>query len=185
MLRSSRSSGVRFLVGLAIGGIAAGIVLAVPTYLVGVLVQAAVPMQARLWLLASVCALFGVADLANRTPHLWRQVPQRLVHVLPSGTLGMVWGFDLGLLFTTQKVVSLIWVAIAAVVLLGPALAVGVLAGTAMMVSLAIAVWSITGKIGARPMTQLVKQWQKQVRRASGVAMLLLFLVTVVQAWQP
>jgi len=28
------------------------------------------------------------------------------------GKLGVVWGFDLGLLFTTQKVVSLIWVAI-------------------------------------------------------------------------
>jgi hypothetical protein len=184
MIRSSRSRAARFLVGLTAGGLAGGVVLAVPVYFVGALVQAAVPMQGRLWLLAGTCALFGIADLTNRTPHVWRQVPQRLIHVLPPGTLGVVWGFDLGLLFTTQKVVSLIWLTIAATVLLDPALAIGVLIGTAMVGSLAIAAWSIGGKIRAQSMVQW-RQWQLRARRASGITMLTLFVFTVMQAWQP
>src|SRR3954471_20098644 len=111
-----RARGVRFLVGLAVGGAAGGAVLAVPVYLLGRLLEP-LPAWVRLGLLAAVCCLLAVADFAQRTPHVWRQVPQGLVNKLPSGSLGLAWGFDLGLLFTTQKTTSLVWVTLAALIL--------------------------------------------------------------------
>src|SRR5215212_10467653 len=108
MLRRSRSAATRFLIGLAIGGVAAGLLLALPTYVLGSVVRGLLPEQGRLMVLAAVCGLFALADLASRTPHVWRQVPQRLQDVLPPGALGAAWGFDLGLLVTTQKTTSLL-----------------------------------------------------------------------------
>lgn len=70
-------------------------------------------------ILISLAAL----DIANRTPHVWRQVPQRLVRELPAGLLGLVWGADLGTLVSTQKTTSLIWGSLAARVLLDPSTA--------------------------------------------------------------
>ena len=101
MLRRSRTAAARFLAGLAIGGVAAGLLLAVPTYLLGAVVRGLLPEPARLVVLAAVCGLFALADLALPTPQVWRQVPQRLQDVLPPGALGAAWGFDLGLLVTT------------------------------------------------------------------------------------
>jgi len=184
MLRGSRSAGARFLIGLAAGGIAAGTLLAVPVYLLGSVLQATVPLPVRLLLLALACAVFGLADLDDLTPHVRRQVPQGLVRTLPPGTLGLVWGFDLGLLFTTQKVVSLIWVALAAVVLLDPAVGAGILAGMALIAGVAVAVWSMVGRVRTDPVTRWERRWKRQVRQASGVTMLVLSALTIVQAWQ-
>src|SRR5262245_38308325 len=123
MLHYKRWHGARFLVALAVGGMLAGLVLSVPVYLVGELLDRLVPLPVRLLALAVLGAALALADLRNRTPHIWRQVPQRLANRLPPGTLGLVWGFDLGLLFTTQKTVSLLWLSIGALLLLHPAAA--------------------------------------------------------------
>lgn len=182
MLRSSRRSGLRFLVGLGAGGVVAGALLSVVTYLFGELLRVALPPQPRLWLLASACALLGLADLANRTPHAWRQVPQSLVRALPPGRLGLVWGFDLGLLFTTQKVVSLIWAAMAAVVLVRPAAAGGVLMTVSVLAGLTIAAWSFSKRAGARSQGRRNAQWVRHIRQASGLTLLAMSLLVILQA---
>lgn len=184
MLRSHREGAIRFLLGLFVGGIVGGAVLAIPVYLVGTAVQQGLPEQWRLWLLAAVTAGFGVADLANRTPHVWRQVPQRFIHALPPGKLGLAWGADLALLVTTQKVVSFLWVTVAAVILLQPATAVPVLLLIAVLASLPIAVWSLHGV----RLRDSIGPWDRvglpRTRLASGVIILALSLITAVDAWQ-
>jgi hypothetical protein len=120
MLHDHPSRGMRFATGLLVGLVAGSLLLAVAAYWMGLLARALISHELRVVLLACVCLLLGVLDLTNRTPQLWRQVPQRLVWRLPPGVLGTTWGFDLGLLFTTQKVASLLWAALAAVVLLEP-----------------------------------------------------------------
>jgi|SRR5579859_1141685 len=182
MLHSRRGAGARLLIGLLLGEIAGGLVLALPAFLLGEGLRAALGLQARLWLVAAVCLLFGVADLADRTPHVWRQVPQDLIGKLPPGSLGLVWGLDLGLLFTTQKAVSLIWVAMAATVLLDPPLAAAVVVGTAIVAGTAVMAYSLWWRPGAGHLSS----WRlraRQVRHGSGVAILVLFALTAVQAW--
>jgi hypothetical protein len=184
MLRYNRRGGVRFLVGLVVGGAVAGTLLAVPAYLLGSLLRAVLSLPARLWLLAALCVLLGAADLMNRTPHVWRQVPQQMVHTLSPGALGAVWGFDLGLLFTTQKVVSLIWVALAATMLLDPPAAAGVLASIAVLASLSVAGLSAVQGMAKFGSGRGVRQWVRRIRRMSGVALMILFILTSLQAWQ-
>lgn len=182
MLRSRRGAGTRLLTGLLVGEIAAGLLLAVPAILAGEGLHTLVGLQVRLWAVAAVCAFFGVADLMNRTPQVWRQVPEDLIDRLPPGSLGLAWGFDLGLLFTTQKAVSLIWVAIAATVLLAPALAAAVIVGTAVAASMAVMAFSLWWRPGAGHPAAWGRR-ARQVRRASGLAILILFVLTAVQAW--
>ena len=182
MLRSSRATGARFLAGLLVGEIAAGVLLAVPAFLLGEGLRIILAPQARLWAVAAICVVFGLADLANRTPRVGRQVPEELIRRLPPGSLGLAWGFDLGLLFTTQKAVSLIWVAIAAAILLDPPVAAVLIVGIAVVASMtvmAISIWR-------RPGVDRLSGWRLRVRLArqgSGAAILGLFVLTAVQAW--
>ncbi|MBC6460710.1 hypothetical protein [Actinomadura sp. HBU206391] len=184
MLRHSRQSGIRFLTGLAAGGVLAGIMLAVPAYVLGSLLESVLPETARLWLVAAVCAVFGAADLMNRTPHVWRQVPQHLVQRLSPGTLGVTWGFDLGLLVTTQKVVSLIWVAVVAVVLLEPTVAAALLVGVAVLSNVAVTAWSMSAPTSDLRVSRRERKWVTATRRTSGGTLLILFLLTAAQAAQ-
>jgi hypothetical protein len=184
MLRSHRDGAIRFLLGLLVGGTIGAAVLAIPVYLLGTAAEQALPEQWRLWLLAAVTAGFGLADLTNRTPHVWRQVPQRFIHMMPPGKLGLAWGADLALLVTTQKVVSFLWVTMAAVILLQPAMAVPVLLLVAVLASLPIAAWSLHGvrlRDGIGPWDRL---GLPRTRMASGVIMLALSFATAVEAWQ-
>jgi hypothetical protein len=180
MLASDRRAALRFLAGLLVGETAAGVLLAIPAYLFSEAARALIPLAGRLWALAAVCAVFAMADLANRTPRLPRQVPQALIYRLPPGTLGVAWGFDLGLLFTTRKTVSLIWVAIAAGVLLDPALAAGIATGAAMLAGLAIVAGSMSYRPGvrSRPGATL-----RIARQASGAVILASSFLTAAQAW--
>jgi hypothetical protein len=175
LLRYSRARGTRFLTGLAVGGTAGGLLLAVPVYLIGTL-AGHLPFAVRVGLLALVCAALGVADLLGRTPHVWRQVPQALVRTLPPGALGLAWGFDLGLLFTTQKTTSLIWGSLAAIVLLRPGLAAPVLPGIALVAALSMAVLSIGG---FEPEAKRSRRWIRSARRGSGLVMLAALLAAV------
>lgn len=171
MLQRSRVRAARFLTGLAVGGVGAGLVLAVPVYLAGQLAGRLLPVPARAGLVAGLCLAFGLADLFGRTPHVWRQVPQQFIRRLPPGTLGLTWGFDLGLLVTTQKTSSLLWLSIAAVALLDPALAPAALAGFSLVATAAVVVLSVTtwkavweGKLGWA--------WIRRTRRVTGATML-------------
>jgi hypothetical protein len=84
---------------------------------------------------SALLVLFGVADLTDHTPQSPRQVPQRLAGDLnhQPGRLGFIWAVDLGLLVTTQKTTSLLWIGLTGAVLLGPSALViptlGVIAG--------------------------------------------------------
>ena len=181
MLRNRQGAGVRFLGGLLVGELAAGILLAVPAFLVGKALSVVLSLQARLCAVAVICVLFGIADLAGRTPRVSRQVPEDLIGKLPPGSLGLAWGFDLGLLFTTQKAVSLIWVAIAATVLLDPPLAAALIMGIAVTASMAVAAFSWWWPGGGRPAIWALRV--RQARYGSGVVILVLFIFTAVQAW--
>jgi hypothetical protein len=171
MLRDRRGAGVSFLTGLTAGHLAAGAIITVLAYLAGEAAEVALPLRTRLWALAIACVLFGAADLANRTPHPWRQVPQIRLHQLRPGPLGVVWGFDLGLLVTTQKVHSLIWAALAAGVLLAPVDAAGIVAVVSGMAVLAVIALSAAPSSGTR-------RWY-----LSGGVLMVLSVLTAVQAW--
>ncbi|MES9542603.1 hypothetical protein [Actinomadura sp. NPDC000600] len=173
MLRRSRRRGAKFLAGLAVGGALAGLMLAVPAYVLGVLLRSVLPEPVRVWLVVAAAVAFAVADMLNRTPHVWRQVPQELVHRLPPGTLGVTWGFDLGLLFTTQKTTSLIWAAMGAVVLLRPDVGAALLVALSLIVSVAVTAWSMSDRAMGLLGSGKDHRWARTLRRASGAGLLL------------
>jgi len=183
MLRRSTAQGTRFLFGLLVGELLASSLLAVAAYLVGTVVAFVAPLPIREVLTAVIVLGLGVADLINRTPHIWRQVPQGYVRTMPPGRLGLVWGFDLGLLFTTQKSTSLTWVALAAVTLLAPS-ASWVVLGTMAIVGIATVTvrsvrWSRRPPALAGDMSQ---PWFAVMRKVAGVGLLALAVVTAVGA---
>lgn len=184
MLRRSKVQGARFLTGLLIGGLTASGLLATLVFGLGSAVGAVVPRPGRIAMLAAVLAVLGIADLANRTPHVWRQVPQALVRSLPPGRLGLVWGFDLSLLFTTQKSTSLVWATLAGVVLTEPstswlALAVLTAVGVATITVRSI-VFSLAGPSG---LGDRQRPWFAKMRAAAGIALIVLAVVVAIGAW--
>ena len=183
LMRRRPADGARFLIGLALGGVLSGLLVALLLYVVGRGVHAALPETPRALALATVALGFGIADLAGRTPHVWRQVPQVLVHRLAPGFRGVVWGFDLGLLVTTQKAVSLVWVAIAAVVLLDPWMAAPVMIGMALLSNLGVVLWSLRFTPAMTDMgTRRERLWLRSIRALSGTALVALAAATIVQA---
>jgi hypothetical protein len=183
MLRESRRDGIRFLLGLSAGAVAGGLMISLVALVAGTLATSAVGTQPRLLLLAALCVAMGAADLTNRTPHVWRQVPQALARALPPGSLGTTWGFDIGLLFTTQKVASLIWAALAAAVLIEPIAAPVLLVGVAILMSGTIAVRSTIDDGGVLAHgSRRDRQWTRSLRAASGAGLLVLAATTAIQA---
>ncbi|MEU4645721.1 hypothetical protein [Micromonospora sp. NPDC023814] len=158
--------------------------LSVLLYLVGSVLEKLVVEEWRFVVVVAFTVLFGILDLFNRTPHIWRQVPQRLVRTLPAGTLGVVWGIDLGLLFTTQKTTSLVWLAAIGVVFLAPGSAPLVLVGMAVTVTLLVTLWSLT-RAAAEIEGRSDRVWVSRARRASGAMMLLLAAALAVGAVHP
>ncbi|MCP9983489.1 hypothetical protein [Actinomadura madurae] len=183
MMRRRPADGARFLAGLAAGGVLSGLLVALLLYVAGRGLHAALPETPRTLALAAVALGFGIADLAGRTPHAWRQVPQVLVHRLRPGFLGVVWGFDLGLLVTTQKAASLVWAGVAAVVLLDPRAAAPVMVGLALLSNLSVALASVRFTPALIDMgTRRERLWLRSVRALSGTALVTLAAVTAVQA---
>ena len=111
--RDDRRQGRRFLVGFVTGSVAATVILSLPLLLLTGLAAAIDPIVRQMALIVLLLGL-GAADLLNRTPHIWRQVPQRFAYTLAPGRLGFVWALDLGLLVTTQKTTSLLWIGLGA-----------------------------------------------------------------------
>jgi hypothetical protein len=182
MLRQSRSEGIRFLVGLAVGNVIGAVLLALPVYLVGMLVHV-VPRPVSLAMFVAACVGLGVADLRRRTPHVWRQVPQWLWHRLSPGWLGVAWGIDLGLLVTTQKTTSLIWVSLVAVVFLQPSAAVVVLPAIAVVASLVAVAGTLIPGAEGRTGVRWSGPWVVKARRGSGLIILLVAVAAAAQAW--
>jgi hypothetical protein len=120
MVRVDRRAAARFLAGLLIGGVAGSVLLAVPVYVLGQFVGVVAGEEVRWALFGAVVVGFALIDLAQRTPHVQRQVPQRLVRSVKPGRLGLVWGVDLATLFSTQKTTSLPWAMLAGLVLVAP-----------------------------------------------------------------
>lgn len=131
-----RHGGLRFIAGLLIGESASSLVVAAVVFTLGQFVRHQVAAFSAVGL-AAVITVLGVSDLLGRTPQLSRQVPQRLIHRLPAGRLGLVWGLDLGLLVTTRKTTSLTWIVLL-IALVRPAPSMFVVPATMALVSVAI-----------------------------------------------
>lgn len=183
MLRQRPADGVRFLLGLTAGALVAALVVSILAYVAGSAAVLVVPEEGRTLALATVCAGLGTADLLDRTPHVWRQVPQSLIRVLPAGRLGTVWGFDIGLLFTTQKVTSLMWAALLAAMLLRPTSAPALLVAMACVMCVTFAVRSITGADGvAGHGSERDRRRSRLIREASGAMLLGTCILLLTQA---
>jgi hypothetical protein len=110
---------------------------------------------------------------------------------LPSGTLGLVWGLDLGLLFSTQKATSLIWIAVIAALILAPSSSVIVLVGIALTLVTVIAIGSLglNGRLLVVLKSRLLAAGGHNrlialARRTSGVVILCLVAALVLQGIQ-
>jgi hypothetical protein len=176
IMRRDRRAGWRFVAGFGVGLVVAAGLLAGPLLLVSAAVRP-VPQPVRAVVLLVLVALLAIADLLNRTPHVWRQVPQRLARDLDHqpGRLGLIWAIDLGLLVTTQKTTSLLWIALAGAVLLGTPATIGLtLAVIAAGYWLATTVLVVTGDAFITEPYRLRRfgGWAGTVRRVAGAATL-------------
>lgn len=184
MLRRSKAQGARFLSGLMVGELVSSALMATMLYVLGTLVSLVTPRSVREVATAVIVLVLGIADLRDRTPHIWRQVPQRYVRTLPPGQLGLVWGFDLALLFTTQKTTSLTWVVLAAVGLLSPSDSWLVLLTMTAVGVLTIVVRSVYWY--RRPLAvqgDRLGRWFGVTRRTVGASQLALAVAILVGAW--
>ncbi len=179
LLADSRSEGSRFLVALTVAGLAGSATLAMVAVAVSLAVHAVLPFGARLAMLVIWAVLLGVADLANRTPQLWRQVPQRLVRELKPGMLGMFWGFDLGLIVTTKKVTSLGWLAIGGMILVRPTLVPVCVVAIGLTTSLSVALWSARIRNDTQCLLKRRRDWMTRTRMLSGTGMLMVATLVV------
>jgi hypothetical protein len=183
MLRRSKPQGTRFLLGLLAGEIAGSALLATALFGLGSLLAILIPLQGRVWLTTVAILVFGLLDMINRTPHIWRQVPQRFVRSIPPGRLGLVWGFDLALLFTTQKATSLTWVALAGVTLLQPNTAWPVLTTMAVVGVMAVAIRSVVFSLsGPSWQGDRSRPWFVLLRKVTGFGLAVLAVILAVQA---
>jgi hypothetical protein len=172
LLAESRRDGTRFLLGLTLAGVAGSAMLATVGVTLSMALQHALPMQGRLLALAGWAVLCGLADLADRTPQLFRQVPQRLVREFSPGVLGTVWGFDLGLIVTTKKVTSLGWLAIGGAILINPALVPVCVISIGLTTSLAVALWASRIRNDTQCLVKRRRPWMTRTRMFSGSALL-------------
>lgn len=174
LLAESARDATRFLLALVIAGVAGSAVLALVGVALSMALLAGLQLGVRMMCLAAWAVLLGVADLSNRTPQLFRQVPQRLVRELRPGMLGAVWGFDLGLIVTTKKVTSLGWLAIGGAILLSPALVPVCVIAIGLTTSLSIALWSMRVRNNTQCLVRRQREWMTRTRVLSGAGLLVL-----------
>lgn len=185
MLAHDPPAARRFLLGLGTGILTGSLLLLGLGLLAGsVLGMIRVSTDTRLVAAAAVAAGLAAADLAGRTPQLWRQVPQRLVRELPPGMLGLTWGIDLGLLVTTKKAGSLLWLAIAGPVLIRPQLLELTIPLSGVVSILAIVYWSIRVKGDVRCLTGRRHALAKKVRNGSATALVIAAVVLAIGAFR-
>jgi hypothetical protein len=173
MISRTKKDGVRFLAGLLVGGIVASILLGLLLQLAAALVPTTVPAQVSTMIAALVIVALGIADLANRTPHVWRQVPQALVRRLPPGRLGVIWGMDLYLLVTTQKTTSLIWAGLVGMTLISPSHAWLLPLVVTVLGTLTIVLRSVSWS-PSHGTCDIRRPWFVPMRRAAGAGLVVL-----------
>ncbi|MDA0643016.1 MULTISPECIES: hypothetical protein [Nonomuraea] len=122
----------------------------------------------------------GVADVLNRTPHVMRQVPQDYARALRPGWRGVLWGVDLGLLFTTQKTTSLIWGALVVTVLLNPMAAPVFLVGMVIGSVAGTVIGTALNHVPGRAFLGGERVFIRTVRALSGVVLICLGLLQIV-----
>jgi hypothetical protein len=189
MLRDHRG-GVRFLGGLGAGELVGSLVVGLVLYLLGTMVAAITTESVRLGIVAALGVLLAAADVAGKTPQARRQVPQRLLRSgLSPAVLGVMYGFDLGLLVTTRKTASLGWFALAAVSLLRPAFAPVLAIVMTSTTILVITAWTFAAE--RKPGGRLHNAWWMGHRnwliaiRALSAATILAVTVIVAASIQP
>lgn len=166
-----RRGATRFTVGLAAGSAVTTLLLGVALAVVTTLV-ATVPPAVRFGTGVVVLVGLGALDLADRTPQLERQVPQRFARVLDPGLRGLLWGADLATLVSTRKATSLLWAVLLVVPLLGhPGAAVAAVAAANAAFVLGVTVQTkvdrsslLDGRWGAINISREVRQ----IRRGTG-----------------
>ncbi len=183
MLRRSGQQGTRFLLGLLMGGLLASALLASLLFGLGSALDQTLSSTTRTGVAGCALFVFGLLDAANRTPHIWRQVPQALVRVLPPWRLGAVWGFDLSLLFTTQKTTSLTWAAVVGTMVVARWEAWVVMIGMTIISVATIALRSVLYAVRGPALTGDGRQaWFLWMRRAAGLVLVVIGIAMVVEA---
>lgn len=119
-LKDRRSEGWRFLRGLSAGYFMGTLFVSILLAGLALLLRDVADLDVLRNLLLASSLILGVTDLLGRTPNTNRQVPQRFIRDVRPMPRGLLWGFDLSLLVTTQKTASLLWVALLGLILVGP-----------------------------------------------------------------
>lgn len=120
LLKESKVLGLRFILGYTVGT-AIATLLWLLVLLVAGEAASLIPNNVAAGVAWVSVALLGALDLLNRTPQVGRQTPQLLMNTVSDhGWRGLLYGFDIGLLFTTQKTSSLLWMVLVASLLLRP-----------------------------------------------------------------
>lgn len=118
--RVSAKRSISFLVSYAVGSAVAAVMMAVPLILVSNWLSAEVSVSVRVAVAVGFGALLLLADVLGHTPSSRRQTPQSLARTLGTAPLGLVYGLDVGLIYTTQMASSLPTIALAGATLSGP-----------------------------------------------------------------
>lgn len=143
-------------------------------------VSAVLPAGARYLLLAFCVGVLLVLDVFGKTPHVSRQTAQRLVD-LPPSVRGFAWGLDIGLLFTTIKVTSLVWVLLLLSVAYPRHALVAVFAFyVAYLLTESVATIFDIALGSARVFSRLQGRWFRRAARAVSVTLLLPVIVIAV-----
>ncbi len=170
-----RRAASRFIGGLWFGSLV-GSLLVAALLSVAAVTTALIPEWVRSVAAAAIIVTFALFDLVDRTPQISRQVPQRFARVLSDGLRGLWWGADLSLVYTTRKATSLLWVTLAAGVLVtGPAIAVLSLLAANIVFLVGVTIRVKTGRLAVlEPMFDKINisPTVRNVRRFSGALLL-------------
>lgn len=178
-----RSAGRRFLTGLTVGSALGGVALSTVATGTGLAFQRiGIHADVKVAIVGTVAAVLGMADWSGHTPQWFRQVPQRFIHQLPPGTLGVVWGLDLGLVFTTKKVTSLWTIALLGLLVLRPTTLLVVIPLGSTVTALAIVLWSYQIQSDTRRLTDPSRPWVPVIVKVWGVGAVILGLSALTTA---
>ncbi|MFC5818813.1 hypothetical protein [Nonomuraea harbinensis] len=179
---SRRSPGAarRFIAGYSVGLVVGGTVIALLAAVVAEGLGSVLPLRWREVAAGTLLVGVGVADVLNRTPHVMRQVPQDYARALRPGWRGVLWGVDLGLLFTTQKTTSLIWGALVVTVLLNPMAAPVFLVGMVIGSVAGTVIGTALNHVPGRAFLGGERVFIRTVRALSGVVLICLGLLQIV-----
>jgi len=116
----NRRTGFSFLLFYTLGSAMAAMLMIVVLIAVRELFSVLPLTSGTANIMVALSALaFGVLDLFGKTPHVRRQTPKGLRELLGHRWSAVVWGFDIGLGFTTIKVSSMLWVSVIVAILVG------------------------------------------------------------------